>query len=59
MSVMMGTIMSGIVTLINVGFVDNFFQLWFKAFALVFPIAFPSVLFLVPAAQKIANKITE
>ena len=26
--------MSGIITFINIGFVDNFFQLWFKAFAI-------------------------
>ena len=51
--------MSGVVTFINVGFADNFFQLWFRAFTIVFPIAFPLVLFFVPVAQKFAGKITE
>ncbi len=59
MAVMVGTIMSGIITFINIGFVDNFLQLWLKAFAIVFPIALPVVFFLFPVAQKIADKLTE
>ena len=47
--IFMGFFMSLIITFINVGLVDNFFQMWTKAFIFSFPIGFPTALILIPA----------
>lgn len=58
MSIMMGFLMSGIVTLINVGFPDNFVEIWMNAFVKVTPIAFCVILIVRPLVEKIIQKIT-
>ena len=58
MSIMMGFLMSGIVTLINIGFPDNFVNFWMNAFVKVTPIAFCVILIVRPIVEKIVKKIT-
>ena len=56
---MMTTLMSGVITFINLGIVDHFVMLWFKAFIRTFVVAFPCVLMLVPLVRKIVGKLVE
>lgn len=58
LSIIMVTIISGAVTLINQGFNDEFFVRWFRGFATAWPIAFPSVLVVAPFVRKVVAKLT-
>jgi len=58
LSIIMVTIISGAVTLINQGFNDEFFARWFRGFATAWPIAFPSVLVVAPFVRKVVAKMT-
>ncbi|MCK9474176.1 DUF2798 domain-containing protein [Sulfurimonas sp.] len=53
----MSFIMSGAITFINLGFVDNFFSIWMHAGIIAFMIAFPTILLVFPIAHKLAMKI--
>lgn len=57
MSMMMSFLMSGVVTFINLGLVDNFLILWLRAFSRAFVVAFPCVLIVVPFVRKIVAKL--
>lgn len=59
MGIGMGFFMSLIVTYLNLGFVDNFFQMWARAFFISFPIGFPIALIIMPFVKKIVDKITK
>ena len=58
LSIIMVTIISGTVVLINQGFNAEFFRRWFNGFLTAWPIAFPSVLVLAPFVRKVVAKIT-
>jgi hypothetical protein len=58
LSIIMVTIISGTVTLINQGFNAEFFTRWFKGFITAWPIAFPSVLVVAPFVRKVVAKLT-
>ncbi len=53
----MSFIMSGVISLINLGLVDNFIEVWFHAWIVSYAIAFPSILLVFPTARKLAMKI--
>lgn len=53
----MGLIMSFVMTLINVGLVQNFFLLWLKSFAVGALVGIPLALVLVPAIARQLQKI--
>ncbi|ACZ12744.1 DUF2798 domain-containing protein [Sulfurospirillum deleyianum] len=57
MSLFMTTLMSCVVTFINVGWVDDFFTLWFRAFWRTYFIAFPTILVVVPFVRKLVHKL--
>jgi len=59
MALLMGGCMSGIVTYINIGFVDNFMYRWGSAFTVVFPLALTLTLLFTPVAVKLTSYITE
>ncbi len=59
MALFMGGCMSGIVTYINIGFVDNFMYRWGSAFAIVFPLALTLTLLFTPLAVKLTSHITK
>ncbi|RUO26331.1 hypothetical protein CWE09_06350 [Aliidiomarina minuta] len=40
MSVYMSFLMTGLITFVNVGWVENFIALWWRAFYIAWPIAF-------------------
>lgn len=58
LSIIMVTIISGTVVLINQGYDADFFGRWFKGFATAWPIAFPTVLFVAPFVRKVVAKVT-
>jgi len=53
MSGFMAFFMSGILTLVNLGWVDGFFGKWLHAFLIAWPIAFPLVLLFAPLTRKL------
>lgn len=57
LSGIMSFIMSGAVTLINLGSAPGFFGIWFRAWIVAFVIAFPTVLLVFPVARRLALKI--
>ncbi len=59
MSMAMSFIISLTMTIINVGFVPNFFLIWAAGFLIGFVVAFPTALAVMPFIRKIVNKLTE
>jgi hypothetical protein len=53
----MSFIMSGAITLINVGAVEGFLKIWLHAWIIAYIIAFPTILLVFPFARKLAMKI--
>jgi Protein of unknown function (DUF2798) len=58
LSIIMVTIISGTVVLINQGYNPEFFTRWFRGFITAWPIAFPSVLVVAPFVRRVVAKIT-
>jgi hypothetical protein len=58
-SLMMSLLMSGIITLLNLGLVDDFIRRWLTAFVSAFVVAFPSILLVLPVARRIVNHLIE
>jgi len=50
-------LMTFVITLINVGWVENFFQMWIKAFGIAYVIVVPVIFFLAPMARKITGRL--
>ncbi len=59
LSVIMVTIISGAVVLVNQGLTSAFPAQWFKGFATAWPIAFPTVLVVAPRVRKLVARLTE
>ncbi|QED23335.1 DUF2798 domain-containing protein [Candidatus Deianiraea vastatrix] len=58
MALSMGTIMSGVMTFINRGFVfPDFFFFWLRGFLTAFPTAFCVAFFLAPKVRLLTEKI--
>ncbi|GGD48307.1 hypothetical protein GCM10011357_00280 [Lacimicrobium alkaliphilum] len=55
MSGFMAFCMSGILTLINLGLVDNFIWLWLRAYVLAHLCAFPLVMLFAPFSRRIVE----
>ncbi len=58
LSLIMVTIISGAVTLINQGYDAEFFTRWLRGFATAWPVAFPSVLVVAPFVRRVVARIT-
>ncbi|MBN2964090.1 DUF2798 domain-containing protein [Sulfurospirillum sp. T05] len=59
MSLFMSFLMSGVITLINIGAVEGFLLLWFLAFVKAFLVAFPTILVVVPQVRKLVGLLIE
>jgi predicted membrane channel-forming protein YqfA (hemolysin III family) len=57
MGAMMIFLMTLVITFINVGLTDNFFQLWMKAFAIAYVVGVPVIFFLAPVARKLTGRV--
>ena len=59
LSVIMVTIISGAVVLVNQGLTAAFPGQWFKGFITAWPVAFPSVLFVAPRVRRFVTRVTD
>lgn len=50
--------MSLVLTLINLGFVPDFFEKWIRAFAIGFIVSFPTSMLIIPIVRRIVSKLT-
>jgi hypothetical protein len=55
----MALIMSGVMSFIHFGLVENFFQIWMKSFAIAVCVAFPTILILAPRILKLTQRICQ
>lgn len=55
MASLMSCLMSFIISIFNMGFVDHIFTLWLKAWAFSFCVAFPSVIVVAPIVRRLVN----
>ncbi len=51
--------MSGVITFINLGLVDNFVLIWLEAYWKAFLIAFPIIFVVAPFVQKLTKQLTK
>tara|TARA_B100001094_G_scaffold303532_1_gene331720 strand:+ start:311 stop:544 length:234 start_codon:yes stop_codon:yes gene_type:complete len=59
MALFMSFLMSGVVLLMNIGFTDDFFMRWMKAFISVYLIALIASFIATPIVTKFAQMVTE
>lgn len=59
LSLIMVSIISGAVVLINQGYGPEFFSRWFRGFITAWPVAFPTVLVVAPFVRRVVARITE
>ncbi|HCI13046.1 MAG TPA: DUF2798 domain-containing protein [Gallionellaceae bacterium] len=59
LSIIMVTIISGTVVLVNQGLTTDMPRLWLKGFVSAWPIAFPTVLVVAPRVRKLVARLTE
>ena len=57
MSFGLSIIMSGIITAINTGLENNYFDRWFKSWTFAFPIALISTMMLSPIIRLLVDRI--
>jgi len=53
MALLLTCFMSFIISIFNVGFVENIFYIWVKAWMFAFVVAFPAVIVVAPAVRKL------
>jgi hypothetical protein len=59
LSIIMGLIVSFVVTATNVGFTEDFLKRWMIAYLATLPIAFPVALIITPIVKGFIDQITE
>lgn len=59
MAMLMAFIMSGILTLVNLGPVAGFFSKWMHAFPIAWACAFPSVMLVSPIVRRLVAMLVE
>lgn len=57
MGAMMISIMTCVITLVNVGWSEQFLGLWMKAFAIAYVVGVPVIFFLAPVARKLTGRL--
>jgi hypothetical protein len=55
MALLMSSFMSLIISIFNVGLVEDILYIWLKAWAFAFTFAFPSVIVVAPAVRKLVE----
>lgn len=58
MGFIMSVLTSLAVTIINIGIVHNFLEMWFGVFLTTFAIGFPMTIMITPFVKNIADRIT-
>ncbi len=57
MGAMMISIMTFVITLVNVGWGEHFVLTWMKAFGIAYVVGVPVIFFLAPVARKLTGKL--
>ena len=57
MALLMSCIMSFVITLFNVGFIENVMFIWLKAWAFAFVVAFPTINVVAPIVNKLVSLV--
>jgi hypothetical protein len=57
MGALMISIMTFVITLVNVGWGEHFFATWMKAFAIAYVVGVPVIFLLAPVARKVTGKL--
>lgn len=57
MALLMSCIMSLVISIFNVGLVDNIISIWLKAWLFAFTIAFPTIVIVSPFVDKLVNLV--
>ena len=57
MGAMMVLLMTFVITLVNVGWGENFLRMWMKAFGIGYVVAVPMIYFVAPLARKLAARL--
>lgn len=57
MALLMSFLMSLVISLFNVGLVDNILGIWMRAWGFAFVIAFPSVVIVTPAVRRLVSLV--
>ncbi|KAA0697039.1 DUF2798 domain-containing protein [Halopseudomonas laoshanensis] len=57
MALIMSGIMSMVISLFNIGWVDNILAIWLKAWMLAFLVAFPTITVVVPVVRYLVSFI--
>ena len=57
MGAMMISLMTLIITLVNVGLVEDFIGRWLRAFLIAYVVGVPVIFFLAPMARKITGRL--
>ena len=57
MALLMSCIMSFVITLFNVGFIENVLFTWLKAWAFAFVVAFPTINLVAPIVNKLVSLV--
>lgn len=55
MALLMSCLMSFLISVLNVGFVNNILTIWLKAWGVSFIIAFPAVMLVTPVVRKLVS----
>ena len=59
MGFFMSGIMSFVISVFNVGLVDNIFSLWLQAWSFAFIVAFPTIVLISPMVKKITSTLVK
>lgn len=57
MGAMMISIMTFVITLVNVGWSEQFLGMWLNAFAIAYGVGVPVIFFLAPVARKLTGRL--
>jgi hypothetical protein len=57
MAGLMSCLMSLVISIFNVGLVDNILQIWLHAWGFAFVVAFPAVLVVAPLVRRLVNLV--
>nr|WP_286235914.1 DUF2798 domain-containing protein [Thalassotalea sediminis] len=57
MALFMSGFMSLVISIFNIGLVENILSVWLTAWLFAFCVAFPTVIFVAPIVHKLTNKL--
>ncbi|MDD5298086.1 MAG: DUF2798 domain-containing protein [Rhodocyclaceae bacterium] len=57
MGLMMISLMTFVITVVNMGFGPEFFARWGRAFLVAYPVGVPVIYFLAPVARKLTSRL--